>query len=104
MAEFFKWLSNSPMTTVVFIVFIGALFISVTVLYIIAFFQGRAIFFWPPKIGQKPKFPTLAVILLIVGVLWIINDLTIVKINIPWFPLILTVVSIGMIVNRYSKA
>jgi len=51
----------------------------------------------------KPKFPTLGVILLIIGVLWIINDLTIIQINIPWFPLILTVIAIGMIINRYAK-
>lgn len=53
MSELIKWLSNNPLATMTLIISFGILIISVTILYIIAFFQNREISFWPPKIGQK---------------------------------------------------
>jgi len=52
---------------------------------------------------MKTKFPMLAVILLVVGLLWLLNELKVLVINVPWVPLILVIAAIGMIVNRYSK-
>ena len=49
---------------------------------------------------MKKRFPTLAVILLIFSVVWLLNELEILNIAITWFPVILIVISIGMIVNR----
>lgn len=47
------------------------------------------------------KFPTLAVILLIFALAWLMSDLGYFFIDIPWIPLILAVVAIGMIFNRF---
>ena len=51
----------------------------------------------------KNKFPVLAVILLIVGIVWMLNELGYLIIDVPWIPVILVVIAIGMIANRYSK-
>jgi len=47
------------------------------------------------------RFPALASVLLVVGVLWLLNDLKIITIDIPWIPLALIAVSLGMIYNRF---
>ena len=49
---------------------------------------------------MKKRFPTLAVILLAVSVVWLLNELEILNISIPWLPIILIVISIGMVINR----
>jgi len=51
----------------------------------------------------KIKFPVLAVILLVFGIVWILNDLGYLIIDVPWIPVVLIVIAIGMIANRYSK-
>jgi hypothetical protein len=53
--------------------------------------------------SAKTKFPTLATILLVIGLLWILSDTMILTINIPWIPLIIVIIAIGMIVNRYGE-
>lgn len=50
---------------------------------------------------EKNKFPTLAIGLLVVGIIWLLNDLEIISIDIPWIPVVLIVISLGMISNRY---
>jgi uncharacterized membrane protein YoaK (UPF0700 family) len=52
---------------------------------------------------NKPKFPTLAVVLLILAVIWLINDMGYLAIKIPWIPVILIVVAVGIIINRYRE-
>jgi len=52
---------------------------------------------------RKNKFPTLAVILLVFAVVWLLSDLKILLIDIPWIPIILAIIAIGMIVNRYTE-
>jgi len=52
---------------------------------------------------MRRKFPTLAVIVLIFALTWFLSELGFLNINIPWIPLILIVVAIGWIVNRYSS-
>jgi len=47
------------------------------------------------------KFPTLAVIILVVAIVWLISELNLVNINIPWIPVLLIIVAIGMIFNRF---
>jgi hypothetical protein len=51
----------------------------------------------------KIKFPTLAVILLVVAVAWIFAELGYLTLNIPWFPAIIAIVAIGMIFNRFNN-
>ncbi|MBU0761085.1 MAG: hypothetical protein KJ718_02925 [Nanoarchaeota archaeon] len=50
---------------------------------------------------RKKKFPTLAVIVLVFAIAWLFSELGYLKINIPWIPLILIIVAVGWIVNRY---
>ncbi|OQX27543.1 MAG: hypothetical protein BWK80_04715 [Desulfobacteraceae bacterium IS3] len=54
MQELFKWLSTNQTATIAVIGSFGFLIISICIIYLISFFQGRDISFWPPKIGQKP--------------------------------------------------
>lgn len=51
----------------------------------------------------KRKFPVLAVILLIFALVWLLSDLGVYTINLPWIPVILIVVAIAMIFNRFNK-
>ena len=48
MSSFFDWLSKLIGVFVIFGV-------SVATIYLIAFFEGREISFWPPTIGEKPR-------------------------------------------------
>lgn len=51
----------------------------------------------------KTKFPVLAIILLLFAIIWILSDLGMLMIDIPWIPVILAIIAVGMIINRYSK-
>ena len=53
--------------------------------------------------AKKINFPTLAVILLIVGIIWAIDSLGYLVIDFPWLPVVLIIIAIGMIVNRYTR-
>lgn len=55
MAEFFNWLSSNPIATTTVIVSFGFVITAITLIYVVAFFQGRSISFWPPSIGEKPN-------------------------------------------------
>jgi hypothetical protein len=55
MTTFFDWLSHNPIATTVFIVAFGSAVTCATLIYMIAFLQGREISFWPPKVGEKPS-------------------------------------------------
>jgi hypothetical protein len=52
---------------------------------------------------KKRKFPTFAVILLVVGLIWLLNELQVIAIDIPWIPVVVVIVAIGMILNRYQE-
>ncbi|MFA5856187.1 MAG: hypothetical protein WC867_02445 [Candidatus Pacearchaeota archaeon] len=55
-------------------------------------------------VKNNNKFPIFAAVLLVLGIVWFFNELNILPwSNIPWFPLILIVIAIGMIINRYSE-
>ena len=54
MAEFFNWLSSNPIATTTVIVSFGVVITATTIIYVVAFFQGRSISFWPPSIGERP--------------------------------------------------
>ena len=51
----------------------------------------------------KRRFPTLAVILLVFAAAWLMSDLGYLAIDIPWIPVMLVVVAIGWIINRYTN-
>jgi|SaaInlStandDraft_3_1057020.scaffolds.fasta_scaffold423636_2 hypothetical protein len=49
---------------------------------------------------MKQKFPVLAVLILILGLSWLLQDMGIMNLNLPWLPVIVVVAAIGMIWNR----
>lgn len=51
MDEVVKLVSQNP----VFLTILGILILTVVVIYVVAFIQGRDISFWPPHIGQSKK-------------------------------------------------
>ncbi|MBS3077401.1 hypothetical protein J4233_03960 [Candidatus Pacearchaeota archaeon] len=52
---------------------------------------------------KKRRFPTLAVILLVVAISWLLSDLGYLNVDIPWIPVILIIIAIGWIINRYAS-
>jgi hypothetical protein len=46
---------------------------------------------------------TFALILLAIGTLWLLSDLKIITISIPWIPVILILIAVGMIINNFRK-
>lgn len=56
MDSFFNWVTSSKAVTLVLLSVVGLVVIILVTIFLVAFFQGRSISFWPPKIGQKtPK-------------------------------------------------
>ena len=51
----------------------------------------------------RTKFPVLWTLLLIFGVVWFVNEVGYAYINLPWLPVILIVIAVGMIANRYQS-
>jgi hypothetical protein len=49
----------------------------------------------------KNKFPVFAVIVLIFAIVWLLEGLGVFSVNLPWLPVILIVVAIGWIFNRF---
>jgi len=57
--------------------------------------------------GHPPKYSIFAIIpllVLILAVLWFIDDLGIISTNIPWLPVIFMIISIGWILHSGHKA
>jgi hypothetical protein len=54
---------------------------------------------------DKNRFPTFATILLLLGIIWFVDELGFLKINFPWIPAIVIIIATGMIINRvvYGK-
>jgi len=48
----------------------------------------------------KNKFPALAMIILVFAITWFLRELGYLAIRIPWIPVILGIIAIGMIFNR----
>ena len=53
--------------------------------------------------GKRKKFPIFATILLILGVGWLASSMGYIAANLPWMPVVLIVIAIGMIYNRLVK-
>ena len=54
-------------------------------------------------LGGKKGFPTFAFLLLVIAVLWILSEVGVITIDIPWFPIILAVIALGWILDHYAK-
>lgn len=55
--NFFDWLTSNPTANGVFIITLSIIAIVVTVIYVVAFLQGKKISFWPPYIDSCPTDP-----------------------------------------------
>ena len=53
-------------------------------------------------IGEK-RFPSFAIIVLVLGILWFLNGVGILTIDVPWFSVILIIISLGWIINHYRR-
>ncbi len=53
---------------------------------------------------MEKSFPTLALIVLIIGFLWLLSNLHIISIGAIWLPIILIIVSLGWIINHFFIA
>ncbi len=51
----------------------------------------------------RTKFPTLAVIILVFALVWLLRELEYLNIDMPWIPVILVIIAVGMIINRYNR-
>ena len=54
MSDFFQWVNSNPIAFLIFTTSIGASGAFILLIFAIAFFQGREISFYPPRIGSKP--------------------------------------------------
>ena len=55
MADLFKFLSTNAPAALTFSVAILIVGVTISILYAVAFAQGRSVSFWPPSIGNKPN-------------------------------------------------
>ncbi|MFC1728621.1 hypothetical protein ACFLZ7_04110 [Nanoarchaeota archaeon] len=53
--------------------------------------------------GADRGFPTFAVLLLVLGLLWLFSELGVVTIPVPWFPVVLVTIALGWIIDHYTK-
>jgi len=51
----------------------------------------------------KNKFPVLAVLLLVLGIVWLVQEMGWAEIDLPWIPVIIIVVAIAMVFNRFRE-
>ena len=58
MADLFKFLSTNSPAALAFSIAILIVGVTVSILYAVAFIQGRSISLWPPTIGERPAFPS----------------------------------------------
>ena len=51
----------------------------------------------------KGASPIFAVIVFLIALLWLLNDLNLLAISVPWVPLIVLVVAFGWVMKHYAK-
>ncbi|MFH0840534.1 MAG: hypothetical protein V1865_00905 [bacterium] len=45
------------------------------------------------------RFPTLALIIFVVGLVWLLNDLEVFSAEIPWLPIVLMALALGWLID-----
>jgi len=48
-------------------------------------------------------FPIFAIIVLLLGIGWLLKDLEIITFDIPWLPIVVIIVALGMLVKHCKK-
>lgn len=52
---------------------------------------------------RRRSFPVIATLLFLFALFWLLNELKILIIDIPWLPVILIVMALGMIIDRLRR-
>lgn len=52
------------------------------------------------KITYRRRFPVLGFLILIFAGLWLLREMNVIDLNVPWLPIVLIVIAIGIIFNR----
>lgn len=53
--------------------------------------------------AKKNKFPVFAFVVLVFSTFWLLEELNLYEINLPFLPVILIIASMGWIYNRFRK-
>jgi len=53
--------------------------------------------------AKKQTFPTFAIAVFILAILWILTDVGILTVNVPWFPVIIAAIALGWIFDFYAN-
>lgn len=53
--------------------------------------------------SKKVSLPLFAIIVLIIGVVWLLTELGIVTANLPWWPIVIIAVALNWIYEFYNK-
>ena len=53
--------------------------------------------------AKKKAFPTFAIIVFVLAILWILEETGVIAVKIPWFPVIIAIIALGWLVNHYKK-
>ncbi len=48
----------------------------------------------------KKPFPTFAWIVLVAATIWLLTELGIMRVNVPWLPLIVFIAALGWVINK----
>jgi hypothetical protein len=52
------------------------------------------------KTTYKRSFPVLGFIILVFAGLWLLREMNIIDLKVPWLPVVLIIIAIGIIFNR----
>ena len=47
-------------------------------------------------------FPAVAGLILLIGILWLLADLEVIALDIPWVPVLVIILSLGMVVKHHN--
>jgi hypothetical protein len=53
--------------------------------------------------SDKKSIPMLAIMTLIIGFVWLLNDMGVIAYKIPWMPLIMILMAINWIIGYYKN-
>ncbi|MGY4884109.1 MAG: hypothetical protein ACP5NZ_00860 [Nanobdellota archaeon] len=52
------------------------------------------------RITYRRRFPVLGFLVLIFAGLWLLREMSVIDLRVPWLPIVLIVIAIGIIFNR----
>jgi len=52
------------------------------------------------RVTYRRRFPVLGFLVLIFAGLWLLREMNVIDLRVPWLPIVLIVIAIGIIFNR----